>query len=53
MLTLISKDVSPQNILKRIQLYKSNCWMIAVCKNRVTSIKLMKRLGSMTYMLHP
>jgi hypothetical protein len=53
MLALISKDVSLQNNLERIHLYEIDCWMVAVCENRVISIKLMKRLRSTTYMLHP
>jgi hypothetical protein len=49
----ISKDVFVQNNLERIHLYKLDCWMVTVCENRVIFIKLMKRAGSMTYMLHP
>jgi hypothetical protein len=52
-LALISKDVFLQNNLKRMHLYELDCWMIAVCENRVISIKLMKRQGSTNYMLHP
>jgi hypothetical protein len=53
MLALISKDVSLQNNIERIYLYDIDCWMVAVCENRVISIKLMKRSKSMSYMLHP
>jgi hypothetical protein len=32
--------------------YEPDCWMAKVCENRVISIKLMKRPGSMTYILY-
>jgi hypothetical protein len=53
LLALISKDIFLQNILEIIQLYELDCWMVTACENWVISIKLMKRLGSTTYMLHP
>jgi hypothetical protein len=52
-LALSSKVVFLQNNLKRINLYELDCWMVAVCENRVISIKLIKRPRSTTYMLHP
>jgi hypothetical protein len=52
MLVLISKDAFLQNNLERIHLYELDYWMATICENRVISIKLMKRPGSMTYMLH-
>jgi hypothetical protein len=42
-----------QNNLERIHLYEIDCCMVTVYENRVISIKLMKRPGSTTYMLHP
>jgi hypothetical protein len=53
LLALISKDAFLQNNLERIHLYELDCWMVTVCENQVTSIKLMKRPESTTYMLHP
>jgi hypothetical protein len=48
-----TKDVSLHNILKRIHLYESDGWMVAVSENIVISIELMKRPENKTYMFHP
>jgi hypothetical protein len=36
-----------------MHIYELDYLMVAVYENRVISIKLMKRHGSTTYMLHP